>query len=425
MEAAMSSAPADLSDLELEHELTTLAAHIQAATARLLVLLAEVDRREAWGSSGARSCAHWLSYHTSLDIGAAREHVRVARALTALPEISAAFGRGELSYSKVRAITRIARPETDADLLAMAREGTTAHVERLVRAYRRADLATENATALAQREARWLSMRWMDDGMLAVDGRLTPEQGALLERALEVVMREREREAGDEVLPPVSQRLADALAQVADRSLGQDDRTGGDRTQVVVHVDAEVLADPATDGRSELENGPGVPAESSRRLACDCSLVELRHAGDEVAAGRKTRVISAPLRRALRARDGGCVFPGCTNRRCDGHHVRHWAEGGETTLENTCLLCDRHHTLVHEGGWRMERHEAKWRFFRPDGSELTAAPPCLGRDPVAALTAKQAELHLTPDSLRPTWDGSPMDLDWAATALRHLEALAH
>jgi hypothetical protein len=192
--------------------------------------------------------------------------------------------------------------------------------------------------------------------------------------------------------------------------------------QVVVHVDAEVLADPAADGRSELEDGPGVPAELSRRMACDCSVVELRHTGDEVAVGRKTRVISAPLRRALRERDGGCVFPGCTNRRCDGHHVQHWAEGGETTLENTCLLCDRHHTLVHEGGWRTERHDGTWRFFRPDGSELTNPPPHLGPTPVEDLRASQAELHLTPDRPRPTWDGSPVDLDWAARSLRRLEA---
>jgi len=343
-----------------------------------------------------------------------------------LPEISAAFGRGELSYSKVRAITRIARPETEADLLAMAREGTTAHVERLVRAYRRADPAAESATAVAQQEARWLGLRWTDDGMLAVDGRLTPEQGALLERALEVVMREREREAGDEVLPPVSQRLADALTQVADRSLGQGDRTGGDRTQVVVHVDAEVLADPAADGRSELEGGPGVSAEASQRLACDCSVVELRHGpGGEVEAGRKTRVISAPLRRALRARDGGCVFPGCTNRRCDGHHVEHWAAGGATTLDNTCLLCDRHHTLVHEGGWRVVRRaDGGWQFLRPDGRALDPSPPQPrpGEEPVANLLAAQADLHVTPDSLLPTWDGTPVDYVWGARALRRLEA---
>ncbi|MBI5481343.1 MAG: DUF222 domain-containing protein [Deltaproteobacteria bacterium] len=417
------AALADLSNVDLESELTTLAAHIQAATARLLALLAEIDRREAWGSSGALSCAHWLAFRTGLDLGAAREHVRVARALTVLPQISAAFGRGELSYSKVRAITRIARPETEADLLAMAREGTTAHIERLVRACRRADPAAENATALAQQEARWLHTRWTDDGMLLVEGRLTPEQGALLQRALEVVMREQEREAGSDPLPAMAQRQADALAQVADRALGGAGRSGGDRVQVVVHVDAEVLADPAADGRSELEDGPRVSAETSRRLACDCSVVELRHgSGDEVAAGRKTRVISAPLRRALRARDGGCVFPGCTNRRCDGHHVRHWAEGGGTTLDNTCLVCDRHHTWVHEGGWRMERSNGRWRFFRPDGSELVAGHPRLGATPVADLCGAQTGLHLTPDSLLPAWDGSPIDLEWGGRVLRCFEA---
>ena len=158
--------PADLSTLELENELATLAAHIQAATARLLALVAEVDRRESWGASGALSCAHWLAFRTGLDIGAAREHVRVARALTTLPKITAAFSRGELSYSKVRAVTRIARPETEADLLAMAREGSTAQVERLVRAYRRADPAAEQSRAAAQAETRWLCTRWAEDGML-------------------------------------------------------------------------------------------------------------------------------------------------------------------------------------------------------------------------------------------------------------------
>ena len=130
----MSSAFADRATPDLEDELATLAAHIQAATARLLALLAELDRRAAWASSGALSCAHWLAWRTGLDLGAAREHVRVARALTTLPALRTAFERGELSFSKVRAVTRIARPETEADLLAMAREGTAAQLERLVRA---------------------------------------------------------------------------------------------------------------------------------------------------------------------------------------------------------------------------------------------------------------------------------------------------
>ena len=148
----------------------------------------------------------------------------------------------------------------------------------------------------------------------------------------------------------------------------------------------------------------------------------MRHGpGDEVAAGRKTRVISAPLRRALRARDGGCVFPGCTNRRCDGHHLQHWAAGGPTTLGNTCLLCDRHHTLVHEGGWRVRRAaDGTLRFIRPDGSELLPQRPQLGTTPVADLCAAQSDLHLTPDALLPTWDGGPIgndDFEWGARAL--------
>ena len=419
----MPAAPADLSTCALQNELCSLAAHIHAATARLLALVAELDRREAWSEHGMLSCAHWLSWHTGLDLGAAREHVRVARALTGLPEVAAAFGRGELSYSKVRAVTRIARPDTEADLLALAREGSTAQVERLVRAYRRADPAAEQSRAAVQAEKRWLCTRWAEDGMLVVEGRLTPEQGALLQRALEVVMDEQLHEAGSAPLPRVSQREADALAVVADRALGKGaTRAGGDRVQVVVHVDAEVLADPAADGRSELEDGPGVSAEVSRRLACDCSLVEMRHgSGGAVVAGRKTRVIPAPLRRALRERDGGrCVWPGCTSRRCDGHHLQHWADGGSTTLQNLALACDCHHTMLHEGGWRMERAEdGTVRIYRPDGTLLPDTPPAAtaGPDPVASMLAAQAGVGIAPDTGQPTWDGMPVDYDWAASAL--------
>ena len=423
----MSTAPADLSTPALEDELCTLAAHLNAATARLLALVAELDRREAWGRDGLRSCAHWLAWNTGLDLGAAREHVRVARALGDLPVLAEAFGRGEISYSKVRALTRIARPETEVDLLAMAREGSAGQIERLVRAYRRADPAAERDQAAAQRESRWVSTRWTEDGMLLVEGRLTPEQGALLERALAVVMEEQLREAGPE-LAPVAQRQADALAEVADRALGHGAaRTGGDRVQVVLHVDAEVLADPAADGRSALEAGPGVSAETSRRLACDCSVVELRHgAGGEPSAGRKSRVIPAPLRRALQARDGGCVFPGCTSRRCDGHHLRHWANGGPTTLENTCLLCPTHHTLVHEGGWTLARAaDGTLTVMRPDGTVLPAQPatparavaPSSAGATAARLCAAQQDLGITAATGRATWDGSPVDYDWAARAL--------
>jgi hypothetical protein len=118
-------AEADALD-ELADEIATLAAHIHAATRRLLLLVAEFDRRRGWELGGHRSCAHWLSYRTGIDLGAAREKVRVARRLEGLPETSAAMARGELSFSQVRALTRVARPDTERELVERARGATTA-----------------------------------------------------------------------------------------------------------------------------------------------------------------------------------------------------------------------------------------------------------------------------------------------------------
>jgi hypothetical protein len=421
-EAVMSPELSAITSPALEDEIATLAAHLNAASHRLLCLIAEYDRREAWADAGARSCADWLAWRIGLDPGAAREHVRVARALPDVPRLAAAFGRGELSYSKVRALTRIARPDIETDLLAMARAGTAAHVERLVRAYRRADPQAERDRTHGQQENRWLRTYWADDGSLRVEGRLTSEQGALLEKALAAAVQEQYQGDTRSVDPTFPQRQADALALVADRALGGGQtRTGGDRVQVVVHVDAEVLADPAADGRSELEDGPRVSAETTRRLACDCSTVELQQdPAGELRPGRKTRVISAPLRRAIRARDGGrCAFPGCSCRITDAHHIRHWADGGATTLENCWSLCPRHHTLVHEGGWRVELAHGQAVFRRPDGTVHPAVPaaPRLGPQPVADLCRAQAALGITVETGLPTWDGSPADYDLAVTGL--------
>ena len=122
----------------LGDEIAVLSAHLDAATARLLALIREFDARGGWGN-GFQSCAHWLSWRIGLDLGAAREKVRVARALATLPLLSDALARGELSYTKVRAITRVATPETEVRLLAVARAGTAEYVERIVRGWRRVD----------------------------------------------------------------------------------------------------------------------------------------------------------------------------------------------------------------------------------------------------------------------------------------------
>jgi Domain of unknown function (DUF222) len=256
----------------LGDEIAELSAHLDAATARLLELIRMFDARGGW-NTGFRSCAAWLSWRVGLDPGAARERVRVARALGSLPLLSEALARGELSYAKVRALTRVATPETEARLLAVGRAGTAAHVERIVRGWRRVDRAAEAREAARQHARRGLQLFEDEDGMVVVRGRLAPEVGALLRRALEagrevLYLRARREAPTVATEPPVepptrAQQQADALALVAESALhqGLDPGTAGERYQVVVHVDAPVLADPAQPGQSVLEDGARVSAE--------------------------------------------------------------------------------------------------------------------------------------------------------------------
>ena len=421
---------------ELKHlgdEIAELSAHLDAATARLLDLLRDFDARGGW--DGARSCAEWLSWRVGLDLGAARERVRVARALGGLPLLAAALARGELSYSKVRALTRVATPETEARLLAVGRAGTAAHVEAIVRGWRRVDRQVEAKEAKARHRGRSLQVYTDEDGMVVVRGRLSPEAGAVLVRALEAARDTLYKESrsvraagqGPVADPPTfGQQQADALALVAETALqhGLDAGSGSERYQVVVHVDAPVLADPAQPGQSVLEDGVHVPAETSRRLACGATRVELRHAGDGsvLDVGRRTRSIPPALRRALEARDRRCRFPGCPARRTQGHHIHHWANGGSTRLDNLTLLCGRHHRAVHEEGYTVVREaDGTLRFSTPGGwpiPEVPASPEVPG-DPARALIATNRAHGLTIDARTglPIWCGERLDLGWAIDVL--------
>jgi hypothetical protein len=233
--AALPESDGDVLDA-LEEEIVVLSAHIHAATNRLLTLIAQYDRLRGWELAGHRSCAHWLAYRTGLDLGTAREKVRAARALERLPQTSAAMARGELSFSQVRALSRVATAENEGDLLELAQGCTTAQLERMVRAFRKGTEADEAAAEKRRYQSRTLSVFPDDDGMYVVRGRLTAEEGALLMRAIEaagdalyreerwspalvkaaaarghVLETETEREA--------AQRRADALGLVAERAL--------------------------------------------------------------------------------------------------------------------------------------------------------------------------------------------------------------
>src|SRR6266508_2599815 len=374
--AALAPAPQHFtSELDrLGDEIAELSAHLDAATARLLALIREFDARGGW-NTGFRSCAAWLSWRVGLDLGAARERVRVARALETLPLLAQALARGQVSYAKVRALTRVATPETEARLLGVARAGTAAHVERIVRGWRWVDRRAEARETARRHASRALQLHQDEDGMVVLRGRLDP--GA-----------------------------------------------PGERYQVVVHVDAPALADPEQPGQSALEDGTGVSAETSRRLACDASRVVMRHDEDGrvVEIGARTRTIPPALRRALQHRDRGCRFPGCGVRFGQGHHLHHWAQGGPTTLSNLALLCRRHHRAVHEEGYQVARGpDGALRFSRPDGRPLPEVPlaAVVHGDAVTALRAHHDTLglRLHARTAIPGWLGERLNVAWAIDVL--------
>jgi 5-methylcytosine-specific restriction endonuclease McrA len=435
-----------VADLDrLGDEIAELSAHLDAATAQVLDLIREFDARLGW-NNGFRSCAAWLSWRIGLDLGAARERVRVARALGGLPRLAQALARGELSYAKVRALTRVATSETEERLLAVGRAGTAEHVERIVRGWRRVDRIAEAKETTRRHKSRALHVYQDEDGMVVIRGRLAPEVGAVVMKALEAARETLYRrswqtfeDAGrdnvsagtsfPEATPTMAQQQADALVLVAETSLhhGTDGGASGERYQVVVHVDAPVLADTEAPGASVLENGTHVSAETCRRLACDASRVVMRHDkhGRVVEISARTRTIPPALRRALDYRDHGCRFPGCGLPFGQGHHIRHWAHGGPTTLSNLALLCRRHHRAVHEEGYQVEREaDGVLRFRRPDGAPLPTVPPppTVPTNAVDVLRSQHDAqgLHIHPQTSMPGWRGERLNLGWAISVLHPL-----
>ncbi|HZD53118.1 MAG TPA: DUF222 domain-containing protein, partial [Woeseiaceae bacterium] len=369
-----------------------------------------------------------MNWHCGIGMNAAREKVRVANALGALPQVSERYRNGEISYSKVRAISRIATPETEAYLLQIARFGSAAHVEGLVQKYRRCKRLQDQQESVRQCALRELSYFYDERGCLQLEATLPPEAGALVLKALELAMDRAAAEATHErevapsesdravkVIPAMAPRRADAMVRLAESYLAKEatGSSGADRYQVVVHVSAETLHSDPQPGRVSaetpttragesrvsaethnpfqadfpyLEDGPHVSAETARRLSCDASIIRVvdDDNGEPLNIGRKSRLIPPALRRALRMRDDGCRFPGCNHKYyLDGHHIRHWADGGETSLANLANLCRFHHRLIHEHGFGCERTaDGRIRFTNPLGQEIgrTADLPGIPED---------------------------------------------
>lgn len=413
---------------ELASEICTLAGHVNSANHRMLLLIAEYDRRQGWNDGSTPTCAHWLNWRCGIGLGAAREKVRVARALEALPGISDSMARGRVSYSMVREMTRVATPHNEAYLLSIAEHGTATQVERLVRKYRRCQESAELSREARQHESRRIVYFYDDDGSLVANVRLPADVGEKWIKALDLAVEALPDEPPAADVPAGTPRRrarwgarrADALGLIAETFLAQGalDVRGGDRHQIVVHVAQETLRD-RTPGCCELDHGPSIAAETARRFACDASVVELteNEDGEPLNVGRKTRTISAPLRRALHARDKGCRFPGCSNARwIDAHHIEHWANGGETRPGNLVSLCRYHHRSVHEGGIRIQQlDDGALRFVKPDGEPVESIAPNYVRP---AGDWRQ----LPEGKLAGSWRGEGLALGTALEALQWIAA---
>ena len=409
-------AGSQLSDGEkLGAEITELSAYINVAMAHFLELIYAFDEQRYWEQQGFQSCAHWLNFHCGIGFGAARERLRVARALAALPTMSAEFSDGKLSYSKVRAMTRVATPGNEEFLLMVAKHGTANHVERLVSQYRRAEKLNYPGVADELYQSREVSYHYDDSGCLIMKAKMPAEQGELIVKALEMAI-DAAYDPDDET--PVAARRADALSNITETYLNHPDNSGStaDRYQVVVHVRNDNSTEEA-----HLENGPNVSAETSKRIACDCckTKIEENRNGEPLNIGRRSRTIPPAMRRALKARDGGCRFPGCTNHKfVDGHHIRHWSDGGETSLDNLVLLCRHHHHLVHEGGFDCKRSKDGEIYFedrrhrRLKEFQQTVRIPI--EETLAWMYRKFADQDVTAETSTAKWlAGEEMDMEHA------------
>ncbi len=357
--------PADLTPIEeLDRNILTLCARINAATYELLVMIREFDERAGFVQWGLGTCAEWLAWRCDLHLTTAREKVRVAHALKLLPQIAGAFSSGELSYSKVKEMTRVATRDNEEALLAFALRHTAVTVAERCRELR---CGLEESIGVAERAWANRSLRILRDrerSRVTVTVELPLDTGELLEKALDKARDDEVLEIPDLADTSWSTRQADAFVNLLNAYLSGDGGSSSDNHLVTIHVDESALA--GGDGRA------AVPIESVMRHCCDGHAVVITETtdGEPLAIGRKSRIIPKALERAVRARDRNCCrFPGCNNRRfLQCHHVEHWAGGGETCLDNLLLLCTRHHTLVHEGGFIIRKNFLdSWAFFRPDG----------------------------------------------------------
>lgn len=397
---ALEARAADLPKTALGQELVEIRGLIDRLECTFAHTLRRFHDAQAFHADGAVSTVSWLRWRCRLSGSAAGDRVGVAHWLDQLPVIDQAFADGTLGYQHVAVVARTAdrvgaaeMQKAQPDFVASAKELDPGRYSAGAREFwYLKDPNGVQAEANRTFARRYLDVQQYWDGYVRLEGLLDAEGGATLQTALNALS---PPSAGEPRSP--WQRRADALVELCRRQLdaGALPAGGGQRPHLTVTVPAATLA--ATPGHppADLNGRCSVPAETARRLACDAALtvVTLDGEGRPLGAGRTTRTVPPALRRALAARDRGCRFPSCDRPAewTDGHHLRHWADGGETRLPNLVLLCRRHHRKAHEEGWRL--------LWGDDGALLAIPPASLrARPPAPAGGAPSAALaRASPD----------------------------
>ena len=404
-------------------EICALAGQIAAATARFLALLGDFDEQRGWTGPGLHSCAHWLSWKCGLSLHTGREYVRVAKALRPLPKMQHAFEQGRLSYSKVRALTRVATPANEAQMVRMGREAPAAQIDRLV-----AGLHTASDKEIARRKSPdRFQIRWHwdpDTGDFVVKGRLPAQDGARLIAAITAAERERTR-TGPKLAGPEKAVPEEPVTQANAAKKPPGDIGPGLLT--MADLAAAAVANPATGASSAAEvvffhehdtvripGGPALPENDAEEVLCNARLrLAKTKKGCVLNLSRRTRVTSAKQILALNYRDGCCRTPGCGRTRfLHAHHVQFWGRGGKTNLDNLIMLCGTCHRALHRDQFTITAlGDQQFEFRTPDGDVLPPAPPING------LADRLLRGDIPDNAIIPNWGGEPLHLDHAVSVI--------
>ncbi len=442
----------------LGEQIAEMSAHIDAAMHRLLTAIREFDSASGWYVQGALSCAHWLAWRVGWDLRTARERVRVARKLAELPLVDEQLRLGAMLYSQARAILRVATAEKEAVWVEYAKRMPASQLDTLCRSYGnvQADDQARGAEAGAMAGARagaevaaqvaalcTVTRRSLDNGIMNFEVVLPSDEAAIVWAALNAAIDSARAELTPAESTPAEHLPAKPPAvkvtTSADRGRHRADtfvnmiqeRVRGNRPQrtpieiiiTVPHAGLHGSAEPSD--LAMMADGDVIAAATARRLCCDAGMVvaqvDVDAQGVPLSIRRKTRTILAAIKCALLLRDRTCRFPGCTHSRyVDGHHITHWANGGETALSNIMLLCSAHHTLLHQGGYRVEANSAGgWKKFdnrnrsievKPGRATSNTIPNNDGpRHGLAALHDAHAALAITANSNASKWTGVSID----------------